>query len=158
MIINPKYICEKNILTNTSEECIQQNGIDLRIMTIEKLHLNWDNECTLERRSHTGRAPFLPWNTKPLLLPGIYDITFMEAIEIPNGMCAQIITRSTINRGGNFITAGLYDAGYKWVLGCMLHVHVPLRLEYWVRLAQIIFHEAQEWGLYEGIYNEQKTC
>lgn len=82
----------------------------------------------------------------------------MEEIEVPNGMCAQILTRSTVNRGGNFITSGLYDAGYKGVLGCILHINVPLTIEIGVRLAQIIFSEAEEGDLYSGIYNEKKTC
>lgn len=113
-VINPKRIVQEGILQNVGPESVQQNGIDLRLNTVEKLQEEERNVLTNADRSHCKR-----WNvlcdedTKFTLYPGIYDITFMEEIEIPNGMCAQILTRSTVNRGGNFITAGLYDAGYK---------------------------------------------
>ena len=118
-VINPKRIVQEGILQNVGPESIQQNGIDLRLKTIEKLDQDTSNLLTLEERKHCDRWFLLNSDEedhKYTLSPGIYDITFMEQIEIPNKMCAQILTRSTVNRGGNFITAGLYDAGYKGIL------------------------------------------
>ena len=114
-VINPNRIVQEGILRNVDPKSIQQNGIDLRLNTIEKLQEDGINILTDLERKHCERWD-IPRDKVFTLSPGIYDITFMEEIEIPNGMCAQILTRSTVNRGGNFITAGLYDAGYKGVL------------------------------------------
>ena len=73
-------------------------------------------------------------------------------------MCANIYTRSTLNRGWNFITAGLYDAWYKWPLGAMLHVNIPIVLEKGVRLAQIVFSKAKKWEMYDWIYNKKTVA
>lgn len=156
MIINPQTIIQKEILTNIPSvvDQIQQNGIDITVKSISQLDFSDSNTLTKEKRSHCRRIE-LDLSQPILLDAGIYDIGFTEIISIPNGMMAQIFTRSTVNRGGNFVTAGLYDAGYKGVLGAILHVNIPLTIESGVRLAQIVFSQAEEGSTYEGIYNTQ---
>lgn len=160
MIISPKKIVWEKILANIQDEVdqVQQNWIDLTLNTIEKL---WTraNGLLKNSRVHTTRedVDYLPEDNTVKLDVGIYDITFNEEINIPNWMCAMIFTRSTVNRWGNFITSGLYDAGYHGVLGAILHVNVPIILEKWVKLAQIVFSSAEEGSLYEWVYNTTKA-
>lgn len=162
MIISPYKIFNENIISNISnrEEQIQQNGIDLTIKSISKLNnFTWYNILTKNERKHIDRfdMKFNKENTI-LLQIGIYDILFNEEINIPNEMCATIYTRSTLNRGWNFITAWLYDAWYKGMLGWILHINIPLLLEKDSRIAQIVFNKAEKGGLYEGIYNNTTTA
>jgi len=159
-VINPKAIIEDKILTNISdiEKQSQQNGIDITLKAIDKI---WGlmNVLTKTERSHIGRTVVkFDENNRVLLNPWQYDILFNEKINIPNWVCAQIFTRSTLNRWGNFITTWLYDAWYKWVLGWILHINQPLLIEKWVRVAQIVFQVAQKWSMYEGIYNNKATA
>lgn len=168
MIINPSSIIEKSIITNVFnvEEQVQQNGIDITLKTISKLDESDTNTLLLDQRYHCARELVdidgtindVEFDNAIILAPGIYDVEFNEQINIPNGMMAQIFTRSTVNRGGNFITAGLYDAGYKGVLGAILHINIPLAIEKNVRLAQIVFSEAQAGKVYEGIYNTKTVA
>lgn len=160
MIINPQTIVEQNIVTwlINQEEQIQQNWIDLTIDTIFKLR-EWDqNILTLDERSHCKRDQIdLEWYQDWIMKldKWTYDVEFNENVNIPNWMCALVIARSTVNRGWNFITTWLYDAGFNNKVWGILHINIPLVIQKNIRLAQIIFYEAQEWNLYNWIYNSQ---
>lgn len=162
MIINPKLIYNKYIVSNIldAEQQIQQNWIDLTLKSISIL--NWKhewNELTLQSRTHCDRAIIdFDLSNRICLQPWVYDVEFNEFVNIPNWMCANIITRSTVNRGWNFITSWLYDAGFNNYIWAILHVNIPLTIEKNVRLAQIIFSEAQEWEIYNWIYNWQMVA
>lgn len=111
MIISPKTIVSEQIVSQllSIENQVQQNGIDLTINNIQRMA----GICQLYRDSR--KIPELEniefdANECALLYPGTYDVTFNEYVAIPNGMCAHLIQRSTLNRTGNFITSGLYDA------------------------------------------------
>lgn len=156
MIISPKTIVGEQIVSQllSIENQVQQNGIDLTIANIQKMA----GICQLYRDSR--KTPELEdvdfdENECVLLYPGTYDVTFNEYVAIPNEMCAQIIQRSTLNRTGNFITSGLYDAGFENHIGCVLHVTNPISLQRGARLAQIVFSVAEEGELYNGIYKDQ---
>lgn len=56
-VINPKRIVQEGILQNVGPESVQQNGIDLRLATIEKLNTDENNILTSETRKHCAR-----WN------------------------------------------------------------------------------------------------
>ena len=164
MIIKPEVIIEKKVLVNILNvfEQAQQNGIDVCVWSISKIDPNGLNVLTSNERTHADRVdvPFYQidgMKNCSLLRPWEYDILFDEKINIPSWMCANIYTRSTINRGWNFITAGLYDAWYKWILWAILHINVPIILEKGVRVAQIVFSEAQEWKLYDWVYNKKSV-
>ena len=155
MIISPKRIVQEGIVTDIENptEQIQQNGIDLTLRTLEIID---HHEIYLWKdwwRKIQSRKTYEPdEDGKIFLLEGVYDITFNEYVKIPNGMCAQIVQRSTLNRTWNFITAGVYDAGFENRVGAILHVTRPIELQIWARLAQIVFFQAEEGDLYNWIY------
>jgi deoxycytidine triphosphate deaminase len=64
-----------------------------------------------------------------------------------------LITRSTLNRNGVYITSGLYDSGYQGVLAGVMHVTTaPIRIQQGTRVAQYLSFEADSVGLYTGSY------
>lgn len=157
MIIAPKKVTQewfiKNILN--PEEQIQQNGIDLTLGSISKI--DWINTLTKDIRSHADRIPLWDlakdWDIILTLAPGQYEILYNETFDIPNWYAAFIYSRSTLIRGWNFLASGLYDAGFKWIGGWVLHITQPTTIQLWVRVGQVVFWNAEEGDLYTGIYN-----
>ena len=57
---------------------------------------------------------------------------------------------------GAFIIAGVYDSGFNNTIGAVLRVDTTIVLEKGVRVAQIMFFEAESASLYDGVYQEGK--
>lgn len=76
-------------------------------------------------------------------------------VEVPEGVAALLIVRSTFNRAGVFVTSGLYDSGYKGNIGAALHNngHVDAYVGKGVRVGQIAFVRSDSVGTYAGGYN-----
>ena len=76
-------------------------------------------------------------------------------VDLPEGVAALLIVRSTFNRGGNFVTSGLYDSGFQGNIGAALHNNGSSTA--WVgkgtRVGQIIFVQSDSVGSYAGGYN-----
>ena len=153
MIKNPKQIVNEGIVSQLldPEKQIQQNWIDLTVKSVK--HLIEGGKIGVESR----KTPNL-WFDNLVgrkLEPGVYSVEFNEYVKIPNGLCAQIHQRSSVNRCWVSIQAGLYDAWFENNIGAVMYVIN----EYWfegeqnARLAQIVFTEAEEWDLYNWIYH-----
>lgn len=91
------------------------------------------------------------------LTPGSYDFLSDFYVEVPEGVAALLIVRSTFNRGGVFVTSGLYDSGYKGNIGAALHNNgnTAAGVGKGVRVGQIIFVKSESVGLYVGGYNHE---
>lgn len=157
MIKNPKEIAEKGIIKNIEGSVgkfeVQQNGIDL---TLESISIITGGYLLLDDRK-SNSVP-LPCSTSGVynLQPGsAYAVEFEQEVEVPEDMCAQIIQRSTLNRMGAFMIAGLYDSGFKNRVGAVLRCNAPIQVQKGVRVAQIIFQKADAASLYSGIYNRK---
>ena len=69
-----------------------------------------------------------------------------------------VITRSTLNRNGLFITSGLYDTGYHGVMAGVLHVGVgPARIKQGTRIGQYLSFTAENLSSYDGDYGVGKS-
>jgi deoxycytidine triphosphate deaminase len=78
-------------------------------------------------------------------------------VEVPAGVAAKLIIRSTLNRNGIFLTSGLYDAGFKGNLGFVLHNRAgEAYLAPGTRVGQIEFYKSDSEGLYLGGYNTKE--
>lgn len=158
MIKNPREIINQWILIIENEDQIQQNGIDLTLWEISKI-TPWENILTKDERRHTDRE-IIDFNEEwcVVLWIGEYDILFAEKINLPNWICSYVVPRSTLNRGWNFTTSGWYDAGFSGPMGWVLHItQWTLKIQKWVRIAQMIFLSAEQWDLYEWVYNWTRT-
>jgi dUTP pyrophosphatase len=154
MIINPKEIIEKGIIKNLEGGNfeVQQNGIDLTLGSVQKVkggYLGKEERVINEYENLEARE-----NGVYYLEEGVYSINFQQEIKVPEDMCAEIIQRSTLNRIGGFILAGLYDSGFNNQVGAILRVSSGLKIEKGARVAQIIFQDANPASLYKGIYQK----
>ena len=88
----------------------------------------------------------------------VYDGMSDIYVELPEGVAAMLIIRSTFNRNGLFLTSGLYDSGYKGHLGFALHnrADAQARVAPGTRVGQVIFVSSDSAGMYAGGWNHDQ--
>lgn len=170
-IVNPKWILDEgfvvpfegnpDIITDPNdEECaLQQNGIDLRLDTVQvaagdtrfSLHKKHDSRCKYHKLEPDGESNFLFFPGKQ------YSLDCMEWVEIPEGTAAYIFVRSSINRYAGIFMTGLWDAGFRGRAGGIFRPYVPTTIEKGVRVAQIVFFRADSHRPYDGQYQDQRS-
>jgi deoxycytidine triphosphate deaminase len=151
----------KHIASNKSEseldhfdaDQVQPNAIDLKIDKIFKLN-NKTFEISEKAKVHRGSELLMPGTNNSWQLPvGIYEIIMQGEISIGPNEAGFIITRSTLNRNGLFITSGLYDSGYNGVMAGALHVTGgPAIIQRGARVGQFLLFEAESLNQYSGSY------
>lgn len=139
-------IVERNVITNTNINCIQQQGVDLRVKKISQVDRNGGGYVPV-----TGKT-FIPktmdehdFNEEGVyfLEPGYYEVEFEEGCDIPRDATLHIKTRSSLVRCGAQCYSGQFDGGFKTSnVGCFLHVILPLAIEKGARLAQALVIES----------------
>jgi len=142
-----------DLLTNVQDGDSQPNAVDLRVGEIFELN---DAEFRLEgdNKTHRGSTRMNVdelgnWN----LQPGVYEIVMENVVRIPEGYAGWVITRSTLNRNGCFITSGLYDSGYHGVMAGLLHVRGgPAVIQRGSRVGQFLLFESETLSMYDGDY------
>lgn len=88
----------------------------------------------------------------------VYDGMSNVYVEVPEGVVAQLIIRSSFNRNGIFLTSGLYDSGYKGHIGFALHNRSlgKAKIEIGTRIGQITFAQSANAGTYKGGWNHEQ--
>lgn len=144
-------------LTAIQNGDVQPNAVDLRLGKVFKIN---DNVFTLdeENKLHRGSELFEPFEDGYYYLyPGSYEVIMENEIEVGPDEAGFVITRSTLNRNGLFLTSGLYDTGYKGVMAGVLHVHVGLaRIKPGTRIGQYLTWKAEALSNYDGDYGKNK--
>ncbi len=145
-------------LTNIQEGDVQPNAVDLRL---GKVFWISSNMFTIdeERKIHRGTVEVLPDAEGYYRLePGHYEVVMENKITVGDGEAGWVITRSTLNRNGVFITSGLYDTGYSGVMAGVMHVTIgPMRIKPGTRIGQYLTFEAQALHKYDGDYGDGKA-
>jgi len=91
------------------------------------------------------------------LEPGTYEIVMENIIEVGQDEAGWVITRSTLNRNGVFITSGLYDSGYHGVMAGAMHVTTgPAVIKRGTRVGQFLLFKSQSLSMYNGDYGLNK--
>lgn len=87
-----------------------------------------------------------------------YDVHSNFYVTIPEGVCGELIIRSTLNRAGLRLQSGLYDSGYKGAIGCTLRndSSMPIYVQKGMRVGQIKLLQSDSSGVYSGGYNREK--
>lgn len=140
-------------LTNVEDDDIQPNAVDLRLDKVFKISDNTFN-ITNEYKHHRGSVELHPdaegfW----VLEPGTYEIVMENIIRIGEGEAGWVITRSTLNRNGVFITSGLYDSGYHGVMAGAMHISCgPMKIMKGTRVGQFLLFKSESLRLYDGDY------
>lgn len=155
-----KHISSKNsqsTLTSVEPKDVQPNAVDLKLDRVFQI---FDNtfEISNEHKIHRGTAEIdVKYDGYYELDPGTYEITFENIINMGDSEAGWVITRSTLNRNGCFLTSGLYDSGFCGEMSCVLHVTTgPIRIKRGTRIGQFLLFDAETLHLYDGSYGYDK--
>lgn len=147
----------KTELSNVQGVDVQPNAIDLRLGKIFRIK---DSEFTIdeEQKIHRGSEEIsLSDDGYFHLEPGSYEVIMENIINVAEGEAGFVITRSTLNRNGVFITSGLYDSGYNGVMAGVMHVNCGLmKIKPGTRIGQYLCFEAESLHKYDGDYGLSK--
>jgi len=139
-------------LDKFTKEQVQPNAIDLRV---ESIHLKAPKPFAIDEseKLHRGILPCPMKDDYYLLENGMYEIIMEGIVTIGPDEAGYIITRSTLNRNGLFITSGLYDSGYSGVMAGALHVSGgPASIKKGTRVGQFLLFKAESIKQYDGDY------
>lgn len=147
----------KSTLTNVQEGDVQPNAVDLRLGKVFAIKNNLF-EISEEEKIHRGSTEISPdtdgWFDLPV---GTYEVVMENIINVGEGEAGWVITRSTLNRNGVFLTSGLYDSGYHGVMAGCMHVEVSrMRIKKGTRIGQYLSFNAEALHKYDGSYGLNK--
>ena len=147
----------RSTLTNVEQKDIQPNAVDLRVSKFFKVSTK-DFIISEDQKTHRGSKEIEPdidgWF---YLQPGHYEVIMENTINVGDNEAGWVITRSTLNRNGLFLTSGLYDTGYNGVMAGMIHVTIgAARIKKGTRIGQYLNFEAESIKVYDGSYGTGK--
>ena len=143
------------------QEQIQPNAMDLKVDKIFAVKFENKFSISEDGKTHRGSVEIKPdnngwWN----LGPGTYEIIMEGEITIGPDEAGWVITRSTLNRNGVFLTSGLYDSGYKGVMAGAMHIMgnklTTTAIKKGTRVGQFLLFKAQAVNQYDGDYGTGK--
>lgn len=150
--INGPY--SRSSLTNVQEGDKQPNATDLRVKEIFQI-LPQTFTITEDEKHHRGSVPVRPDNLGfyTLMAGTSYEVIMENIITVGPGEAGWVVTRSTLNRNGVYLTSGLYDSGYNGVMAAVMHVTSgPMRIKAGTRVGQYLSFDAEALHSYEGSY------
>ena len=149
----------RSTLTNVKEGDSQPNAVDLRLDKVFKIKQE-AFEISNDHKKHRGTEYELNTNSEGyfFLEPGHYEVVMENIINVGENEAGWVITRSTLNRNGLFLTSGLYDSGYHGVMAGVLHVTIgPARIKKGTRIGQYLSFDAESLSTYDGDYGIGKA-
>lgn len=149
----------KSTLTNVLDGDSQPNAVDLRLDKVFKVSNNVF-EISNDHKKHRGTEYELSPNAEGyfFLEPGHYEVVMENIINVGEEEAGWVITRSTLNRNGLFLTSGLYDSGYHGVMAGVLHVTIGCaRIKKGTRIGQYLNFKAESLSMYDGDYGINKN-
>lgn len=148
----------RSSLTAVSDGDSQPNAVDLRVDKIYKIKNDYF-EISNDHKKHRGTEYELVPDSKGyyVLEPGHYEVVMENIIRVGENEAGWVITRSTLNRNGLFLTSGLYDSGYHGVMAGVLHVTIGIaRIKKGTRIGQYLSFDAEALKMYDGDYGVGK--
>lgn len=163
-MINGRQLVEHSVITNVPEECIQQVGVDLQLIAIEKVDAGLYTGVIFKDPSKKTRLAEYKkivhhqdsdgdfWH----LTPGVYSLTFAQGCNIPENLFTLIRQRSSLLRNGVFLHSSVFDPGFKTDnIGTCMVVIEPITIEVGARIAQMYGHAVNKVdNLYQGQWQE----
>ena len=144
-------------LTNVGLDDVQPNAVDLRLGKVFSIT---NNRFTISEagKEHRGSKLIEPdeefWYD---LEPGMYEVIMENVITVGTDEAGFVITRSSLNRNGVFLTSGLYDTGYSGVMAGVMHVGAgPMSIRQGTRIGQYLNFNAESLFAYDGDYGDKK--
>ena len=156
-MVNIGGALSSSTLSNVLEGDIQPNAVDLRL---GKVFWIAANEFLIDENQKVHRGTIemkVDDDGYYRLQPGHYEVVMENKITVGDGEAGWVITRSTLNRNGVFITSGLYDTGYSGVMAGVMHVTIgPMRIKPGTRIGQYLSFKAESLHKYDGDYGDGK--
>lgn len=161
MIINPQRAIDEGWITFPEEPLndkqLQPNGIDIRLKIAWKIPIHKPFKLLNHKTCHLNkyRCEQSLYEDHPTMLfeRGLaYSVESFEFVKIPNNIVGMVYGRSSLNRNGVFCRASVYDSGFEDFIGFTMYPFVPFEAHYGIRVAQIVFMEAESAHLYHGQY------
>lgn len=158
MQLTGKEIIQNQIITNSIEQGLQQQGIDVRIKKVNKL----SGGGVIPKEGKTLLPVYeemqVSVNDSWYLQPGYYEVEFEEGCNVPNNATLHFKTRSSLVRCGALVHSGQFDAGFKTNnMGAFLQVLNPISIQKGARIAQaIVFTSNEVSNLYDGQWQGDK--
>jgi len=145
-------------LTNVQEGDVQPNAVDLRLAKVFAIN-HAVFEISNEHKKHRGSEEITPDDEGYYnLTPGSYEVVMENIIHVGDNEAGWVITRSTLNRNGCFLTSGLYDSGYHGAMAGVLHVTIGVaRIKQGTRIGQYLSFNAEALHKYDGDYGLNKA-
>lgn len=163
MLISPKHAIEQGWIVLPEganlEKTIQPNAIDF---TLDRMFRVKASGANFARITESVRS--FPeyeevdgsngWTIDPLAM---VDCMSNFTVNIPEGVAAQLVVRSSFGRAGILLTSGLYDSGFQGNIGFTLFNRSSRAVvtEPGTRVGQIMFMPSVSVGTYNGIYNNK---
>ena len=144
-------------LSSVKEGDVQPNAVDLRLGKVFKMSGSTfviDEKDKKHRGSYEIQPDALGYYNLP---EGHYEVVMENMITVGENEAGWVITRSTLNRNGVFLTSGLYDSGYDGVMAGVMHVTCgPMRIQRGTRIGQYLSFDAEALRQYNGSYGRNK--
>lgn len=158
MLLHPTSVTTLTEFTGVQEGDVQTNALDLRLGDVFAIG---DQLFTIDNENKQHRSK-TQMNTDDdgyyNLEPGHYEVVMENIITVGTNEAGFVITRSTLNRNGCFLTSGLYDTGYNGVMAGVLHVNCgPVRIKRGTRIGQYLNFDSESEGMYDGDYGVGKA-
>lgn len=145
-------------LTNIMQSDVQPNAVDLRLGKVFSLRprmFTLDEEQKVHRGSE--EVPIQD-DGYYFLKEASYEVIMENEIHVGEDEAGFVITRSTLNRNGCFLTSGLYDTGYHGVMAGVLHINGGrVRIKPGTRIGQYLSWKAEALSSYDGDYGKHKA-
>ena len=145
-------------LTNLDDVMVSPNAIDLRLKKVFEIQHDVfviDEEHKKHRTTKEVHADIDGYFN---LKPGKYEVVMENEVTIAEGEAGWVVTRSTLNRNGVYITSGLYDSGYSGVVAGVLHINLgPMKVKIGTRIGQFLLFKAEALHSYDGDYGSGKA-
>ena len=137
---------------------VQPNAIDLKLDKVFRIEPK-PFRISEDEKVHRGSVAIEPDEDGFFqLMNGVYEIIMDGVISIGPDEAGWVITRSTLNRNGLFITSGLYDSGYEGVMAGALHVNCgPAKIKKGTRVGQFLLFKSEALSSYSGDYGVSGT-
>lgn len=169
MFLSPKTAIEKgwirfpeNFTEEQKSKAIQPNAIDFTLDRV--FYINGNNTFVISEnlkkmRGGIEKTPVplselngeLGWR---LAVGERFDCLSDYYVNVPEGVAALMVTRSTFVRNGMFWISGLFDSGFEGHIGGVLHNRSGAAVvAKGTRVGQIIFVASESVGVYAGGWN-----
>ncbi|HAY88241.1 MAG TPA: hypothetical protein DCY51_02225 [Bacteroidetes bacterium] len=147
----------RSTLTNVRDGDSQPNAVDLRLDKVFSMGTGIFEISNDHKKHRAGGTAIEPDEEGYYTLQeGRYEVVMENIVSVGEAEAGWVITRSTLNRNGLFLTSGLYDSGYNGMMAGVLHVNYMARIKKGTRIGQYLSFDAESLSSYDGDYGVGK--